>query len=580
MEGGTLDQAGLAVHWSMLRGPLPIECYGIPRRRQGIVDAPPLVVPGTVAMRKRTSIVTPRAAIQQIARMVRDDIRSGDLSPRAHSVGDMLAVQPEALLLIVDLAGAEGRKKRPDAGMHQAYSFMLGQTLEQLRQRSEAGNGQATIAIENVRTAIAQQMRMGKLVPTAAMALVSAFSRAGIQVGDDIRGAMDHAMIHTGAGQQNLPPPDIAAMLKDLVDACEGDPFLIQSQFAELTAAMPAELQLTLLQGFVHADNASLREAAIGWLFAERAISKPLASMIEAAAGRGLVSATSVANLMLIRNWVSEDRRRTIDAIIRAARVAGSVPEKRSSIQVRELLISERDGAGAQSIFAAIKEGRKNALASILIKQGHGVRDAWVARSLSRSEIEDMLDHIASEMSVHETTAEDTALILSSALADGPSGSTPPFGLVQAIMLIGLADVAPNPVSVGDLVALMLSDADATATNAKAVEKAVRASGRWLATNPQVDSWFENGDDVAAAIKGKRKIEDRLAAIIEKVLEPKRDYWANVVAWSAFAQRGDGDDSDWIEMALVAREMASARPLSEIPLARFIAVQTAEAARA
>ena len=63
------------------------------------------------------------------------------------------------------------------------------------------------------------------------------------------------------------------------------------------------------------------------------------------------------------------------------------------------------------------------------------------------------------------------------------------------------------------------------------------------------------------------------------MLEPKRAYWASVIAWSAFAQRGDGHGSDWIEMALVAREMASERPLTEIPLARFIAVQTAEAAR-
>ncbi|AJP71274.1 hypothetical protein [Sphingomonas hengshuiensis] len=523
--------------------------------------------------------MTPRAAIQQIARMVRDDIRSGELSPGAHSVGEMLAAQPEALLLIVDLTGAEGRKKRPDAAMHHAYSFMLGQALDRLRQRSESGNGHATRAMENVRAAIAQQMRSGKLAATAAMALVSAFSRAGIEVGEDIRSAMDHAMIQTGADHQNLPPPDAAEMLKDLVKACEGDPFLIQSQFAELTAAMPVGLQLSLLEGLVLADDSSLREAAIGWLLAEPAIATPLASMIEETARQGLVSAASVTNLMLIRNWVSEDRRAAIDAIIRAARVVGSVPEKRRAIQVRELLISERDGAGAQSIFASIKQGRKNGLVSILIKQGHGVRDAWVAPSLSRPEIEDMLDHIASEMSVHETTAEDTAFILSSALADGSPNSPPPFGLVQAITLLGLSDVAAKSVSVEDLVALMLSDADAAATDAKAVEKAVRASGRWLATNPQLDSWFENGDDVAAAIKGRRKIEDRIAAIIDKVLEPNRAYWASVIAWSAFAQRGDGHDSDWIEMALVAREMISERPLTEIPLVRSIAMQTVEAAR-
>jgi len=191
-----------------------------------------------------------------------------------------------------------------------------------------------------------------------------------------------------------------------------------------------------------------------------------------------------------------------------------------------------------------------------------------------------MLDHLAFEMPVHETTAEDTALILSSALADGQPASTPPFGLVQAITLIGLSDVAPKFVSLDDLVASMLLDADTAVTDAKALARAVRNSGRWLATNPQLESWFETGDDVAVAVKGKRKIEDRIAAIIEKVLEPKRAYWAGVIAWSAFAQRGDGHSSDWIEMALVAREMTSKRPLTEIPLARFVAVQTAQAAQA
>lgn len=189
-----------------------------------------------------------------------------------------------------------------------------------------------------------------------------------------------------------------------------------------------------------------------------------------------------------------------------------------------------------------------------------------------------MLGYIADEMPVHETTAEDTAVILSSALADGDAaGSTPPFGLVQAATLIGLSDVAPRSISVNDLVASMLAAVDAAYTDAKALTKALRTSGQWLATNTQLDSWFENGDDVSAAIKGRRKIDNRLAAIIEKVLAPKRGYWASVIAWSAFARRGDGNHFDWIEMALVARKMASERPLTEIPIARFIAVQTLRA---
>ncbi|WP_459665226.1 hypothetical protein [Novosphingobium sp. 11B] len=175
------------------------------------------------------------------------------------------------------------------------------------------------MAIENVRSAIAQQIRTGKLAATAALALVSAFSRAGVEVGDDIRSAMDHTMIQTGASQLNLPPPDVDEMLKDLVKACEGDPFLIHSQFAELTAAMPAGLQLSLLEGLVLADESSLREAAIGWLLAEPAIAAPLASMIEESAGRGRVSAASVRHddeMRITRKRVQKSAKATRRALL------------------------------------------------------------------------------------------------------------------------------------------------------------------------------------------------------------------------------------------------------------------------
>ena len=80
--------------------------------------------------------MTPRAAIQQLGRMIRDDLRAGELSAGAHSVGDMIVEQPDAVLLIVDATAAEARKRHPDERLLQAYAFMLGQTLERLRQRA------------------------------------------------------------------------------------------------------------------------------------------------------------------------------------------------------------------------------------------------------------------------------------------------------------------------------------------------------------------------------------------------------------------------------------------------------------
>jgi hypothetical protein len=95
----------------------------------------------------------------------------------------------------------------------------------------------------------------------------------------------------------------------------------------------------------------------------------------------------------------------------------------------------------------------------------------------------------------------------------------------------------------------------------QATARALGTSGQWLASSPNVHSWFENGDGVEAVRKGKRKKADRVSAIVQDVIESNRAFWAEVIAWSAFAMRGDGYDTKWVEMALVAREFAGDRPL-------------------
>lgn len=524
--------------------------------------------------------MTPRAAIQQLGRMVRDDLRSGELSAGAHRVGDMLVEQPDAVLLIVNVTANEARKRRPDELLCQAYAFMLGQTLERLRQRAEAGQGFGAVVIDKVRTTIARQIAEGKLPTPAAMVLAAAFTRNGIDLGDAVRHALDAVMVQRGGGRAGEAPPDPTSMLTTLADACEHDPFMIHAELTAMIAATPAEVQLTLLGALVHADAPELREAAIGWLLAKPALALPLAQLIEASAKRGRVSASSVSNLMVMRHWVPDDRKSGIDAIIKAARAHAATPSRRSSIQIRELLISERDGAGAQSVFASVKERRDHAMVSILVKQGHGVRDAWVARSLGRAEVDEMLTHITIEMPHHEATVEDAALLISAALADGAvAGAMPPFGLVQAIRLLALPDVTPAAMAVTDLISALLADANPTSVSEHATSRALRTSGQWLAYDSNVQSWFENGDEVEAARKGKRKKADRIASIVQDVLEPRRAFWAEVVAWSAFAKRG-GADADWVDMALVAGELAGDRPLADLPLATFIAVQTDAAAAA
>jgi hypothetical protein len=93
-----------------------------------------------------------------------------------------------------------------------------------------------------------------------------------------------------------------------------------------------------------------------------------------------------------------------------------------------------------------------------------------------------------------------------------------------------------------------------------------------------VDSWFESGDAVDAVLVGNRQAPHKRAALImEKVLEPRREWWTQAAAWAACVLYRAGNDERWQEFYALASAMAQGRALKEIPLMYKVASQTVSA---
>lgn len=65
--------------------------------------------------------------------------------------------------------------------------------------------------------------------------------------------------------------------------------------------------------------------------------------------------------------------------------------------------------------------------------------------------------------------------------------------------------------------------------------------------------------------------------MLDKVLPARRARWAELLGWTAKAAQDQVEDETWIAFALVARELQGERPLAEIPIAAWIAQNTAGA---
>ena len=90
-----------------------------------------------------------------------------------------------------------------------------------------------------------------------------------------------------------------------------------------------------------------------------------------------------------------------------------------------------------------------------------------------------------------------------------------------------------------------------------------------------LDSWFDAGDEVDAVLtRNHAARKKREALIMEKVVEPRREWWTQEAAWAAYILYQSDSDERWQEFYAAALAMVQQRPLNEIPLMKRVAEQT------
>jgi hypothetical protein len=158
----------------------------------------------------------------------------------------------------------------------------------------------------------------------------------------------------------------------------------------------------------------------------------------------------------------------------------------------------------------------------------------------------------------------------------------PPFGLVDFAERAGLASINPEALPVADLIALLVDDIPPARLAPASVTEVLQDTASWHMRYPFAQGWFEDDHAVGALLGGKRSTaQRRTTLILEQYLPTRRARWAEILGWAALIMKHDRTSAElWVDFALVARELLSERPLSEIPLMVTIAAITVEAWKA
>ncbi|MCW5700178.1 MAG: hypothetical protein KIT00_10095 [Rhodospirillales bacterium] len=512
------------------------------------------------------------------------DIATGSFGPGSQDAFSYLENNLELLVDLVDLLIAEGRKKKQRTNLISAFAIMLGHGLDEVRLQVEAGIKANNRVVDRIRRNLLKAGSDEKLDPAVLMIILGQFSIAKLEVGEELRELLSQRMDDAADFAENDGDVDMImdAPFAELVKAVNGDLFELQSHVVENTDAFPAEHRAGMAVAMLQSKEPLVREAAIGgFLDQDSMVRVALAESIERLSPPPVVSGTMLRRMIALRNWLPSDERPKLDAAIKSCRQRKVECASWPRTQVADVYATGIDGSGAQSIFVMAKERRKYAFAALLVKQGVGVRDAWVRHRLTRREVDAFQSELPMSVDIFESSMDHVRALMSHYLAVAvESGTMPPFELFDFAETTGLDDLNPVKMEVEQLVQSLCEDIESDFLEPQQVKETLENCDDWLDNYMFMESWFEGDDDIAAQLQdGAVNPGDEEQFILEHILPPRRKRWAEMMAWTALTLKQDEDDPMWETFAVTARELLTDRDIGEFAVMRQIAADTVKALR-
>jgi len=510
----------------------------------------------------------------RLARLVQPDMARDHVSKKALQAVEVLSDYQNAAVDLLDLALEEAIKN--DKSLFDSFGFLFSQSLEALRFDIESGYRTASELAECARKRLISASKAGAVSPSALLLLIQCFGSAKLDPGQDLRRVVENLLEEIShANADNLKPADadLSGLVADLVKQTDGDPFALHSVLGESLEGMPDDYRVLLTTTFLFSGEPAAAEASIGWLLdPAAAVRQALANALEDAARKDKVTPTMLRRMIAMRNWLPQDNRPALDASIATARRKGVQPAQWDDVEVRQLVCTGIDGSGAIGVLAHSHNKRKNVLGSLVLKLGIGVRDAWAQEGVKTKEIEQAFF----ETSLMDQFAVPTEFIRIAAghfVALGHrTGSMTPFGLLQFLEAVGLSSVQPELMTA---MSLLEKIRDGHVISANQFEGLLAAGSDLANKYAFLNSWFEVGDEVDAALTGSRCTrKKREALVLETVVEPRREWWAQSAAWTAYILNRAAHDEPWQAFYAAALAIVQERPIREIPLLKLVAGQT------
>ncbi len=463
----------------------------------------------------------------------------------------------------------------------EAHLSLFGLQAEWLRYQVERGHDWARRLHAALLAEIAALVESGTLSAPELVKLLRALRDARLDAGTELPALLERRM-QAAAPPLTDAPKDLAAAFRETIAEFDAalagaDAFAAQQLFDEMSGGYPPAVRLALAQALFDSGH-PLLGAAIPLLCLDRdpRLRQGIPPLL--AAHPAALSGDDLRRLIALRNWLPETERPAIDRVIKAARRAGVECAAWPAPQPHRLFAAPIDGSAAQGICLTIDTPRRNRFATVLLRLGQGVIDAWASPVCRKAEVKQML-----EMAVEQSRAQpvsraflDRAVCHHLADAVAP----PPPGLLQVAELVGATDWLPAALELQTLAGTAVAQLRLAPPSDEERQQILEGSDVWSRVHSITNSWFEDDQTVDDLLGDLDPETDPAAEVLARLIEPHRERWAALALWAAHWLLEGGDDERLIaaNYLVLADALMGGHPLADIGLMWQIADLTLAAA--
>jgi len=493
-----------------------------------------------------------------------------------HDGARALLADPAAVSLVAAAAAAADEGDDTDAAAE-----LLSRALDEARMALENGAPEGAALLESVAASLSARDAAAPFAPSVRMRLAQSYARAGLAP-PSFALLTPEAMDATAADLAAFDgAPDIGAALDTVIRDFGDEPLQVHTALGEVFAGLPPEPGAMLAAMTIARPGAIEARLGLYWLLDQRpAFRLAAATALLQRAEAGALPPDVAALLPAIRKWLPQGPARdALDAAIRRLMRDGAARADSPAPAIHRTAASLPDGAGAQSLIAAVQAGGRRGVAMAMLKQGYGVKDAFVIPCASATEQKRTIAGVLDQIETFDIAPGHIAEALARGLGEGIALGAPPApGLVDMIAFWGADALAPAPSDAGAILAAIGAPEALGRLSRSAVAALIEASGAWVDRFEQSDAWFEDTGPLRAAIARARSEKGRETAVW-KHLESRRAWWARQFAVSAATLKAatKPEPQLWLSFAAVAQALLDQRPLKKTPIIADIMAMTLEA---